>query len=416
MPSKNVRNRDANGKAAKAKENFQTASAEKFAATKLPNSARVVTADSVQSEEVPTVPLGSLETVNALQAEVAVRSVASSRAVNTPAPLVVQPSEYRRSMNEWLQVWWDGIRPSYLLLSLVPACVGSILAWVHTINNKTPFGHFHTTHFIGILAAILMIQTGANLINDYYDYLRGVDISNTFGPGGLIQQGLVKPPRILSLGLTSLILGAIIGCVIAASGGPLVYLFGVIGLLCAFFYSATARSLSSLALGELAGFFVFGPLITCGAYLVMAQTGGIASAAFTYSIPLGLFAVAAIHANNMRDIEGDAHAKRLTLASILGMRWSRWLYGILLIAAYLVVVVIALPHGTPHFMLLTLWTLPLLVVALTGIIRSGTTSGMHLLMRQTLRLETYFALFLLIGLLITALLPVLPNLPAHLIP
>jgi 1,4-dihydroxy-2-naphthoate octaprenyltransferase len=227
---------------------------------------------------------------------------------------------------------------------------------------------------------------------------------------------LVKPATVLSLGLTSLLLGALAGCVIAAAGGPLVYVFGVVGLFCAFFYSATARSLSSLALGELASFLVFGPLITCGAYLVMAQTGVIVSTAFTYSIPLGLFAAAAIHVNNMRDIEGDAHAKRLTLASILGMRWSRWLYGLLLLVAYLLVVVITLPHGAPHFMLLTLWTLPLLVVAITGIIRSGTASGMHLLMRQTIRLETYFALFLLIGLLITALIPVLPNLPAHLIP
>ncbi len=411
MSSKNVRNRDAKAKVAKTKED-----SEKLAVAKLPNSARIVTADSVQSEEVPTVPLGSLETVNALQAEVAVRSLASSQVGNTPVPLVVQPSEYRRSIGEWLQVWWDGIRPVYLLLSLVPACVGSILAWIHTINNRTPFGHFHTTHFIGILVAIFLVQTGANLVNDYYDYLHGVDISNSFGPSGLIQQGLVKPARILSLGLTSLLLGAIVGCVIAAAGGPLVYLFGVVGLLCAFFYSATARSLSSLALGELASFLVFGPLITCGAYLVMAQTGAIASSAFTYSIPLGLFAAAALHVNNMRDIEGDAHAKRLTLASILGMRWSRWLYGILLLAAYLLVVVIALPHGAPHFTLLTLWTLPLLVVALTGIIRSSASSGMHLLIRQTLRLETYFALFLLIGLLLTAFLPVLPNLPAHLIP
>jgi len=408
-----VKNMNTKNKAGRAKNSAETASAKSAQSV---NSARIVAADSVQSEEVPTVPLGSLETVDALQPEVSVRSVASTRSVNNPAPLVVQPSEYRRGINEWLQVWWDGIRPAYLLLALVPVCVGSVLAWIQTITAKKPFGHFHTTHFIGILAAIILIQIGANLVNDYYDYLRGVDTSNTFGPGGLIQQGLVRPTRVLSLGLLSLALGAIIGCIVAAAGGPIVYLLGVVGLLCAYFYSATSRSLSSLALGELVGFLLFGPLITIGAYLVMAQTGGIASATLTYGIPLGLFAAATIHANNMRDIEGDIHAKRRTLASILGLQWSRWLYCALLLVAYLLVIVATVPHGAPHFVLLTLWTLPILVVAVTSVIRAGTSSGLHLVMRQTLKLETYFALFLIIALLITAFISVLPNLPGHLLP
>src|SRR5450432_754598 len=67
-------------------------------------STRVVTADSVQAEEVPTIPIGSLETINALEPEVSVHSVASTRSVHMPAPLVVPSAEYRRSPGEWLQV------------------------------------------------------------------------------------------------------------------------------------------------------------------------------------------------------------------------------------------------------------------------------------------------------------------------
>src|ERR1700680_3306884 len=88
-------------------------------------SSHVVKAPSVQSEEVPTIPLGSLQTLNALEPEVAVRSVAATRSVRLPAPLVVQPSEYRRSLGEWLQVWWEGIRPDYLPLAIMPVLVGS---------------------------------------------------------------------------------------------------------------------------------------------------------------------------------------------------------------------------------------------------------------------------------------------------
>ncbi|GAC1401035.1 MAG: hypothetical protein NVSMB49_14590 [Ktedonobacteraceae bacterium] len=416
MQSKDVNNTNTRNKATREKENVTNVAYTKSNDTPSATPPYVVTADAVQAEEVPTIPLGSLETISTLHPEVSVRSVASTRFVNTPASLIVQPSDYHRSTGEWLQVWWDGIRPTYLLLPLVPVCVGSVLAWIQTVSAKKLLGHFHTTHFLGILLAVLLIQIGANLVNDYYDYLRGVDTSNALGPGGLIQQGLSKPTRVLYLGLTALALGAVVGILIASAGGLLVYLLGGIGLLCAYFYSATSRPLSSLALGELVGFFLFGPFITLGAYLVMAQTGHIDRTVLSYSIPLGLLATATIHANNMRDIEGDTHAKRHTLATLLGLRWSRWLYVALVLAAYLVIVGVAIPHGAPHFVLLTLWTLPMLVVALTGILRTDAPAGLHLVMHQTLKLETYFALFLIIALLITAFLPIIPNLPAHLIP
>ena len=416
MQRKNVKNPNSKGKATKDTQDRVDVVDAELNETSSATSTHVITAETVQAEEVPTIPLGSLETISTLQPEVSVHSVASTRAVNIPASLVAQPSEYRRSTSEWLQVWWDGVRPAYLLFPLLPVGLGSIFAWLQTVSTKTPLGRFHTTHFIGMVLAIVLIQIGANLVNDYYDYLRGVDTSNALGPGGLIQQGLSKPSRVLTLGLASLALGAFIGLIVASAGGLLVYLLGAFGLLCAYFYSATARSLSALTLGELASFFLYGPLITLGAYLVMSQNGRFDRSLLSYGIVLGLLATAAIHANNMRDIEGDEHARRRTLATILGIRWSRWLYVGLLLAAYILIIALAVPHGAPHFLLLTLWTLPILVVALTGVLRTDTPAGLHLVMRQTLKLETYFTLLLLVALLITVLLPVIPNLPARLIP
>src|SRR5450432_1063161 len=199
-------------------------------------STRVVTADSVQAEDVPTIPIGSLETINALEPEVSVHSVASTRSVRIPAPLVVQPSEYRRTPNEWLQVWLDGIRPFYLPLSFLPAILGSVLAWTQTISAQTPLGHFHVLPFVGMLVSLFFLQLGAHLINDYYDYLRSIDTSNALGPGGLIQQGLVKPTSILISGLVLLGLGILSGLIVASAGGVVLYVFGLIGVLCAYFY------------------------------------------------------------------------------------------------------------------------------------------------------------------------------------
>ena len=80
---------------------------------KAKNSPHVVTAESVQAEEVPTIPLGSLQTLSTLEPAVSVRSVEATQSVRLPAPLVVQPSEYRRSPGEWLQVWWAYVLTIY---------------------------------------------------------------------------------------------------------------------------------------------------------------------------------------------------------------------------------------------------------------------------------------------------------------
>src|SRR6266568_1296489 len=63
-----------------------------------PASSKIVTAPSVQAENVPTIPLGSLQTISAIEPEIAVRSVATTRSVQLPTPLVSQPTEYRRSL------------------------------------------------------------------------------------------------------------------------------------------------------------------------------------------------------------------------------------------------------------------------------------------------------------------------------
>ncbi len=375
-------------------------------------SSHIVTAESVQAEEVPTIPMSSLQTLNALQPEV---SVASTQSVRRPAPLVVQPSEYRRGLGETAQVWWDGIRPAYLPLSIMPVLLGTTLAWTQSITIKTPFGHLGVAKFVATLLAVVLLQIGAQLVNDYYDYIRGIDTSNTLGPGGLIQQGFVKPTRVLLLGIVALATGMLIGAIVAISGGFFVFLIGLVGVLCAYLYSATTYSLSSIVMGEVVSFLIFGPFITLGAYLVQmnAPTRSQFISVLLYSVSLGLFAAAIIHANNMRDAESDEQAKKYTLATVLGLPLSRILFLLFILGAYTIVVVLGIPRNTPHLTLITLWTLPLLLVTLTGILRADLPAGLHLIMRETLKLETYFTLLLIAALIISALYLALPGVSSH---
>jgi len=382
------------------------------AIAKAATSAKIVTADSVEAEEVPTIPLGSLQKIGGLQPAIVVHSVASTQRVDTPTPLVVQPVEYQRSIREWIQLWRDGIRPGYLPLAVMPVLLGSALAWTHSISAQKPLGQFQFVHFIAMLITVCLLQVGASLINDYYDYLGGVDTANALGPGALIQQGLIKPARVLGIGLTLLAGGTLLGLIVAASGGVIVYILGLVGLLGAYFYSATTRPLSAIALGELIGFLIYGPFITLGAYTV--ETGTISHEALIYSVPVGLLAATVIHLNNMRDIEGDIQSGRRTIASLLGLRWSRAWCATLLLGAYLVIIGLGMPHGAPHFLLITLWTLPTLAVILTGVLRTDSSASFHLAMRQLLKMEVVFVLLLITALIVTALIPVLLHLPTYL--
>ncbi len=386
-----------------------------------PASSKIATASSVQAEEVTTIPLSSLQTLNALEPEISVRSVATTRSVQLPAPLVAQPVAYRRSFSEWLQVWWEGIRPGYLTLAIMPVLLGSALAWIRTIAPQSPFGHFRLLHFIAALCAVIALQIGANLVNDYYDFIKGVDTGNPLGPGALIQQGLMKPIPVLSLGLVLLLLGALLGSVVALFGNLYIFLFGIIGLLCAFFYSATSYSLSSNALGELVSFCIYGPLITLGAYLVQAvdfaNTSTLVSV-LLYSIPLGLLVTAVVHVNNMRDAESDLQAGKRTLATIMGLGLSRALYLLLLLGAYAIITALAIPRGAPHLVLIIWWTLPTMFVAITGVWRADLPGSLHNAMRETLKLFTFFTLLLIAALIISGIFPVLvfPHIPTHLLP
>lgn len=363
-------------------------------------SAQIVTAESVQAEEVPTIPLGSMQTISELQPEVAVHSTAPTQDARLPAPLIVQPAEYHRGFGEWLRIWWHGMRPGYLPLSLMPVLVGSVLAWTQSITAKAPRGAFHPQRFVALLLTIACLQIGAHLVNDYYDYLRGVDTSNSLGPGGLIQQGLIKPVRVLTIGLIMLLLGTMFGILTALAGGTLFFLFALIGLLCAYFYSATSYSLASLTLGEVVAFLIFGPLLTLAAY--MLQTGRFDHIVLAYGLSLGLLATAFIHLNNIRDAESDAQAGKRTLASYLNLNTSRALYMLFMLGAYIPIIVMAVPRHAPHLLLITLWTLPSLVVLFSGVLRTDSPASLDLHMRKTLALETLFAVLLIAALIVTA--------------
>ncbi len=90
---------------------------------------------------------------------------------------------------------------------------------------------------------------------------------------------------------------------------------------------------------------------------------------------------------------------------------NRILYVILVVGAYAPIVALGLPRHAPHALLIVLWTLPTLVIAITTVLRTTSHASLHKAMLETLKLETFFTILLIVALIVTAFLPVLPHLP-----
>ena len=50
-------------------------------------------------------------------------------------------------------------------------------------------GHFDLTIFVLVVVASVVVHAGSNLVNDYYDHVKGADAPHQLGRGGMIQRG-----------------------------------------------------------------------------------------------------------------------------------------------------------------------------------------------------------------------------------
>ena len=223
-------------------------------------------------------------------------------------------------MKKWLTI----LRAYSWPASLVPVILGSVVAARH--------GRFSWLDLALTLPAALLIHSGANLANTYFDFSNGVDKPATADDRGLVDR-LMPPAAMRNLALALLAAGAALGLLLAYKNHlPALLWLGAAGLALAWFYTA-GPAYKYRTLGDVGIFLAFGPCIVTGTALI--QTGVFVPEALWASIPVGLLIVAILHANNMRDLRSDAESDFRTLAGMLGLRRSENLYYALILTPYL---------------------------------------------------------------------------------
>jgi 1,4-dihydroxy-2-naphthoate octaprenyltransferase len=243
------------------------------------------------------------------------------------------------------RVWWVGARPRTLGAGLVPVLVGTAAA-----------GEVIWWRFAAALLVAAGLQVGVNLANDYFDGTRGVDTRDRVGPPRLTQSGAASPRAVLLAALASIAVAGFSGLALALATQPvLILIVGGFAIVATLLYSGGPRPYAGLGLGEVMVFLFFGLLATCGTTFVMVET--VPSSSWWCGVTMGLLAVAILEANNIRDIETDAAARKRTLAVRIGDRHARALYGTLVIGAFGAIAAGVLAHLLNDAVGLTQWGL-----------------------------------------------------------
>ncbi len=289
-------------------------------------------------------------------------------------------------MMDRIRLWLTALRPVSFTASLIPVLVGTAIA---------AQDEFHPGLFVLTLLGSVAIHAGTNLVNDYFDHVKGTDNDESLGPSGVIQRGLLSPRAVLTGGIIAFGIGAMIGLVITAYAGWPVLALGVASVAAGYFYTASPFSLAYRGLGEVVVFVFMGPVIVMGSYFV--QTGHWGWEPLVASLPIGLLVAAILHANNIRDIENDRRNNKWTLAALAGRPFADYEFIALTLAGYAVVVAMTIAGAAPWPVLITLLSLPIAVRLVMAEAQARSPRRLNAVLAGTAGLHMIFGTLLAFG-------------------
>ena len=245
-----------------------------------------------------------------------------------------------------LKGYFQAVRAFSFTATMVSIVLGAAL-------GAQDAGTFSWPLFAVVLACALLLHAGTNVLSDYFDYKKGIDTDYSFGSSRVILEKLLTPRKVLIEAIVIFATAVLLSLILIAFRGWPIVVLGVVGLFAGVFYS-WGPSYKYFALGDLAVFTMFGPLMVLGSFYVQAQR--FSATAFLLSLPAGFLVAAILVGNNIRDIKHDRIAKVKKVSTLLGHNKAKWEYYLLVAAAFCSVAVLALNSMVP------LWSLAVLIV------------------------------------------------------
>ena len=228
-----------------------------------------------------------------------------------------------------IKSWLRAIRAKFLLASVIAVTNGLAIAiW--------KYGQFDLLYAILTFGGVICLHASVDLLNDYWDYRRGIDSitkrTKFSGGTGVLPGKFLKPKTIYTGGIIFLLLGSLIGVYFVVIRGIAVAIILGFAIAAIYFYSTT---IVNVGLGEV---FVAAKstMIVLGSFYV--QTGVIEPSAIYIGIIIGVLSASVLFINSFPDYEADGSKGRRTLVILLGKQKASIIFRILIIFPYILVI------------------------------------------------------------------------------
>jgi 1,4-dihydroxy-2-naphthoate octaprenyltransferase len=259
---------------------------------------------------------------------------------------------------EWDQLdviskWLIATRSAVTTVTIYTCIIAGLLAWRD--------GYFAFLPWLIVTLGLFIAHGANNLLNDYTDFVRGVDEDNYFrtqyGVHPLVQGFWTKRQQLTWFavsGVLALLSG--VYALIYSEFSPFVigmFAFGAVVLL------LYTWPLKYIGLGELSIFLIWGPIMVTSVYVVLAMgwTENVWNVALV-GVPFGLSVVSINIGKHIDKLDADKRLGVNTMPVIVGEKAARYINMAVLVLIY--VVILYLIFG-PHYL-----TPVMLIVFLAG--------------------------------------------------
>lgn len=283
-------------------------------------------------------------------------------------------------------------RPRTLPAAVAPVLVGTAAA-VEWAGELPRFGAF-----VAALIGSVFIQIGTNLANDYSDAKRGADTADRLGPVRVTSAGLVTPRRVLVATWVAFGVAVACGVYLTAVAGIVILLVGAVSIAAGVLYTSGPRPYGYAGLGEVFVFLFFGLVAVNGSYYVQVEQ--LDALPLGLSISVGFLATAILVVNNVRDIETDRRAGKMTMAVRMGRANAVSLYRLLVPGAFAVLPIALIAGGASLLPLIGLASLPLAIPPLRTLSNRTDGPALNAALGATGALLGAFSLLISAGLLL----------------
>ena len=257
-----------------------------------------------------------------------------------------------------LSVWLRVIRVRFLLASVIAVSVGLALTWRQNFS-------IDPLDAILIFAGVMALHASVDLLNDFWDFKRGIDTktkrTKMSGGTGVLPEGLLKPSSVYRAGIVFLIIGSVIGSYFVITHGIIIGVILGFAILSIYFYST---KIVDSGLGE---FFVAvkGSMIVIGTFFI--QSGEITIESILGGIVVGVLSSLVLFIASFPDHDADKSKGRKSLVIAVGKEKAAKLFWIFPLISYITIIIGVSANLFPLVSLITLVTIPLMIKSGLGL-------------------------------------------------